>query len=301
MERLERYAVYLITLVLAITVFFLTLGESGGEEADCADCEEEFKPHFEAIGRALGDLNSRLTGLEESVAANVTARVGALISAHGEETTTALSGLNTAVGQTIGDRLADLEERVADAVAAKLLAAGCTVTGTGKCPDCPAAPCPELPPEVKSRHTFLYENARLNEEGEVTADSVGVKLAGRHLKRLALLTNALRPCHRPDAPVVFEVTGFSSTAEFRAQPGGEALSNSDALNLKTANLRRQLVSDYLESQGFHVVSIKWLSEREMQRPYRDEDPQSVAQQALNRTVFVDIKSAGACDLGDLGR
>lgn len=164
---------------------------------------------------------------------------------------------------------------------------------------CPPSPC--LPsdcctpsPEVELRYTLLYENARLIEE-EVTTDSVGVKLAPRHTKRLELLTNALKPCHRADAPVVFHVTGYSSTAEFTSEPSGERLRNSDKLNLQTANLRAEIVGNFLKNKGFKVKTKEWRAD-DMRRPYRDNAQQGVAQQGLNRTVFLDLESAGACDL-----
>ena len=131
-----------------------------------------------------------------------------------------------------------------------------------------------------------------------TENSFGVKLAHRHLRRLDLLANAFGPCHRSNNPVEFNVTGYSSTAEFRFQPSGRRLLNSDELNLKTANLRAQIVGTYLKSKGkgFRVTTVQWPQGHDLQRPYLDDVRPGIDQQALNRTVMIELVSAGACDL-----
>ena len=259
-HRIERITLYLVVLALAIAVGWLAfkVNESVVEPpVDCVDCEE-LEQRFEAVDNALG-------GLDQTVSDAVRSLEG-------------------------------LEGRVADAVSRKLLAEGCQVT---KAPEeCVGAVPPPMPPiTVNSKFTFLYENARLNEEGEVGKNSVGVKLAPRHLKRLELLTNAFEPCHRADAPVEFEVAGYSSTAEFRTRPDGSPMDRSDELNLQTANLRAQIVGEYLKGQRFEVTTKEWPGDRDLERPYVDDAQPGVAQQALNRTVMIELKSAGACDLG----
>ena len=37
---------------------------------------------------------------------------------------------------------------------------------------------------------------------------------------------------------------------------------------------------------------------DLQRPYVDDAQPGVDQQALNRTVLIELKSAGTCDLGE---
>ena len=200
---------------------------------------------------------------------------------------------------TLRNSLAGSEGRIADAVSNKLLAAGCTLTGTDECPKTPCPPstgddCHDPPPptnEVRSRYTLFYENARLDADGKVTGASFGVKLERPHLHRLELLTRALQPCHQTDVPVEFEVNGYSSTAEFRFLPSGGTVPYSTDLNLETANLRGQIVGAYLKEEGFVVHWEPWSSEADIQRPHQGEESQ-----ALNRTVFIDIKSAGKCDL-----
>ena len=269
-HRIERITLYLVVLALAIAVGWLAFKVNSAEvpaevpagpvvvgpPGDCVDCEE-LEQRFEAVDNALG-------GLDQTVSDAVRSLEG-------------------------------LEGRVADAVSSKLLAEGCQVT---KAPEeCVGAVPPPMPPiTVSSKFTFLYENARLNEEGEVAKNSVGVKLAPRHLKRLELLTNALRPCHGADAPVEFEVAGYSSTAEFLVQPDGSPMDRSDELNIKTANLRAQIVGEYLKER-FAVTTKEWPGDRDLERPYVDNAQPGVAQQALNRTVLIELKSAGTCDLG----
>lgn len=314
--RFERILLYVVVLALALAVGWLaiTINEPGIDDPpDCVGCGEELAPRFDAIDKAIADLgetvaesvNGSLARFKQDIVDDVAGRVGALVSDHGNETASALGDLDAAVTETIESGLAGLEERIATAVANKLLAGGCVLA---KCDEVVTPPpCPIIekdcdgrdgPPsiEVNSKFTFLYENARLNESRELVAESVGVKLAPRHLRRLELLTNAFRPCNRADAPVEFGVTGHSSSAEFLAQPRGEPLTNSDALNLKTANLRAKIVGDHLLNEGFKVEIKEWLSENDLQRPYLDDVQPGMDQQALNRTVFIELKSAGACDL-----
>ena len=305
MGLIERFVLSMIALALAIAVGILVwkdwersrVGEPRTEEPRVSEEQYAFGIKGaidDAIDTALERLDRRLDDFRNEV--------GALITAHGRETTTELRRINATVAETIADSLDGLEGRIADAVAEKVVAAACTPTSPAGCPSTPCPPhdCSHPPPppplKVESRHTLLYENARLIDE-EVTVESFGVKLAQRHVKRLELLTNALQPCHQSDAPVVFHVTGYSSTAEFRSEPGGDPMPNSDRLNLNTANLRARIVRDYLESNGFSVKAKEWSPDHEMQRPYREDTQPGIAQQALNRTVFLDLESAGACDFG----
>ena len=256
-------------------------------------------------GRVADGVDRDLVNFKQGVVDDVARRVAALISAHGKETAAALDGLDAAVAEKIEDGLA---ERIAEAVSGKLLAEGCRLTTEGECPPprppCPTPPdaeaCDEPPPPitVNSRFTFLYENARLDAAQKVTEDSLGVKLAARHHKRLELLTNAFMPCNQADHPVKFRVTGYSSSAEFRVRPSGESMDDSDDLNRRTANLRAKIVGDYLHARGFEVDTKEWPKHdrQRPQRPYLDDAQPGMDQQALNRTVFIELTSAGACDL-----
>lgn len=283
---MERIMLYVVVLGLAIAVGWLAVTEEPG--AGCTGCGQDLGPRLDAIDTAIADL-------------------GKAVAAHGDETATALDGIGAAiagVAKKVDDNLAGLERRVADAVADKLLATGCQLAKAGdECgtaapqPPCPAPDasegCPDLRPlTVKSKFTLLYENARLNEDGELAPNSVGVKLTDRHLDRLRLLASAFKPCHEKDDPVRFAVTGYSSSAEFRSQPDGGPLPDSEALNRETANRRAQIVRDYLRSQGFEVEPPR----SDLPRPYRDDAQPGMDQQALNRTVFMELASAGACDL-----
>lgn len=253
MERVERIVLYTLVLGLAIVVGYLAL-ERGRESGQSGYDKHQWDHIAAKLGTAVAEAVDQSFNQEGVV-----------------------------------DEVAD---RVADTVTSKLLAARMATDGQGQVhadSSAVAADRGHPPPmTVNSRFTFLYENARLNEDGRITGQSVGVKPATRHRKRLELLTTAFRPCHRADAPVELTVTGYSSTAEFRVQPSGEPMPESDELNRKTANLRAQTVGDYLRNQGFSVDTIQWPPERDLDRPYLD-------QQALNRTVFVDIQTAGACE------
>ena len=236
--------------------------------AQITQVKDEIRLRLNAVDAALASMDD----IRDGVVDDVTTRVEHLISTHDAKTANTLNDIR------------------------KLLA-GCTLTGTAECPQTPCPPptgdvCPNPPPplEVKPRYTLLYENARLNEDGKVTAKSFGVKLESGHLLRLDLLTSALKSCIKAGVAVEFEVTGYSSTEEFRFQPNGDVMPRSAELNLETANLRGQLVGAYLKEQGFVVRWEPWSSEADMPRPY-----QGAERQPLNRTAFIDVKNAAECD------
>lgn len=267
--RTERIILYAVVLALAIAVGWLAFAtrNATGPVGDCVGCGDEIGPRFDAIDAALGSIGETVDGVADTVDRG-------------------LAGFR--------QDLAGLEARVAEAVSRKLLAEGCQLTRIGG--ECVQDPTPRppgpTPLTVRSKFTFLYDNARLNEDGEIAQDSLGVKLEPRHETRLDRIANAFGPCDKADDPVRFAVTGYSSSAEFRSQPGGGALANSRHLNRETARLRAQIVRDYLKSKGFEVAP----PEHDLARPYRDDAQPEVDQQALNRTVFVELKSAGACGL-----
>ena len=285
LERIERILLYAVVLILALAVGYFAWtpqddDRSRGPSTDAPD----------------GDL----AALEQLVkeAAN---RIEKLISDTNGNFETALDGVNASVAATVDGKLAGLEGRVANSVYDRLRDAGICELTEREC----ALGAPTSPPtmSVASNFTLLYENARLNEERQVTEDSFGIRLAPRHLKRLEVLTNAFQACQQPEDPVSFRVTGYSSTAEFRVEKktGTARLHHSDLLNLQTANLRASIVGTYLENKNFAVTPKEWKSFKDLHRPYLDDTQPGVDQQALNRTVFIEVLSAGACDLGQLSR
>ena len=162
--------------------------------------------------------------------------------------------------------------------------------------------CPET--SVVSNFTLLYKNAHLNDDEDITRNSSGVKLALRHERRLEKIAIAFTACQRETASTVkFRVTGYSSTAKFRRKGPdgeiGEIIDGSDKLNLKTANLRAEVVTAYLREKGFEVENKPWDSFEDLIRPYLDDSQPGTDQQALNRTVFIQVLHAGACDLSRL--
>lgn len=179
------------------------------------------------------------------------------------------------------------------------------ITSTcGTCPSCgtPQRDCPAS--SVVSNFTLLYENARLNNDEAITAKSGGVRLEERHKQRLEKIAIAFKACQREAGiPVKFGVTGYSSTAKFqRENPARRVgMPNSDELNLKTANLRAEVVADYLREKGFEVERKRWDSFEALDRPYLDDTPADTDKEALNRTVFIEVLHAGACDLRRLPR
>ena len=276
--QVERIVLYMVVLALAVAVGYLAFTISEGTDG-CPDCD------LDGLGKRI-----------DAVVGEVASSVDTSISAHHGQTGTTLTGIAT-TASAIKDGLDGLEGRLADAVIKELPVVECP----SPClPAAPSPPCPVTsdcdepsPITVTSKFALLYRNARLTENGELTENSFGVKLERRHLERLELLANAFRPCHRPENPVEFRVTGSASTAEFRIQPGGSPMSKSDELNRQTANMRAQNVHDYLKDEGFQVKIKKWPPDQDLQRPYVD-------QQALNRTALIEPLKAGICDLAHRG-
>lgn len=152
-----------------------------------------------------------------------------------------------------------------------------------------------------------YEDAaeRRNETREdalarLTPNSRGVALTPAQEAELAEYAAAFKAC-AASAPVRLKVQGYSSTREF-ADAQGAAHIHSDALNVKLANLRAQMVIDYLDGQdanaenGVHVLHEPWPDYRAMRRPFQDAgaDLPGSAQERLNRVVLVEIQDAGGC-------
>lgn len=285
LERIERILLYAVVLILALTVgyFAWTLQDDDRSGVPGTNAPDGLLAAFEQLVK------------------EATKRIEKLISDANGNVLTALDGVNTSLATTVDSKLSGLEGRVANSVYDRLRDAGICELTEKEC----ALGAPSSPPtmSVVSNFTLLYENARLNEGRQVTENSFGVRLAPRHLRRLELLTNAFQACQQPEAAVRFQVTGYSSTAEFRVEDktGTVRLPDSDKLNLQTANLRAAIVGAYLEKANFAVVPKMWESFEDLHRPYLDDTQPSVDQQALNRTVFIEVLSAGACDLGRLSR
>ncbi len=269
MARFERVFLYVVVLALALVVAFLAFETECRWKDGCqqtAEGEDPWTKLNELLAAIASDLGKALE-MEESQA------------------------------ELVRSELKRGAPRIADLVYAKLRQEGVCLAPAGRCGEVPPAP-------VAANHTFLYDDARLNDARQITADSFGVRLAPRHNRRLDRLERAFGACQRDGAEVVFAVTGYSSTAEFREEtPEGDRrpLDQSNALNLATANLRAQVVAARLEAAGFTVAATEWKSFEALQRPYLDapDDSQPDDSQALNRSVFIEVRHAGACDLGRL--
>ena len=159
-----------------------------------------------------------------------------------------LNKLDSTIAQRIAEaveaELTDIKNGALEKVIKELL---------GKC--CCQAPtsCPDYATTAKSTFTLLYENARLNLDGELTPESVGIKLTEGHKRRLDRIVEAFAACARPPRHVVeFKVLGYASTAEFqeeRHDGSNEPMSNSGELNRRAAQQRAEVVVGYLEKKG----------------------------------------------------
>ena len=153
-------------------------------------------------------------------------------------------------------------------------------------------------------------------DGELTPESVGIKLTEGHKRRLDRIVEAFAACARPPRHIVeFKVLGYASTAEFqeeRNDGSNEPMPNSGDLNHQAAQLRAEVVVDYLKKQGKleqAKFEVKGPNEDEgpnvqnslqdMDRPYLDSSEvfSGKAQEALNRMVLIRVVDAGACNKG----
>jgi len=270
MPRFERTFLYVAVLALAIAVGFLAhkvqCRSQGGCPPQSEDVWAQLAEQVNSLASGLGELKEAVLGMEQSQAT------------------------------LIRSELERLASQIADSVYAKLREDGACLSSAGSCPE-------PKPASVVNDFTFLYENARLNDAGEVKADNVGVKLATRHERRLEMLARAFRPCQQEGGPKVsFKVTGYSSTAEFQEESlagGRRRMAKSNEMNRATANLRAKVVAIRLQQAGFEATPTEWKSFEALQRPYLDDSPPGDDQQALNRSVFIEVRDAGACDIGKL--
>lgn len=172
--------------------------------------------------------------------------------------------------------------------------------------DCGGTASPAILPQLP----LPFENAKLaprqspDESWRLSLDSKGVRLTPAHEIALNTFVQAFTPCAKVEGrPVQVRVVGYASTRQFVDQDG-RPLPNSDALNLQAANLRARGVVSYLRNsvkgfgidQGFNIDHEPWKSFDGMQRPFvdRSEALQGTEQEALNRSVVVQVHDAGGC-------
>ena len=154
---------------------------------------------------------------------------------------------------------------------------------------------------LQPRIWVVFENARLDEDKRLTAQSHGIAISGRQRERLDKLAQALLACAAPDRPVRLKIQGYSSTREF-VDDGGRRLPDSDDLNLQAANLRAEVVIGHLRSQGLNedagveIRHVDWQKYEDIRRPFLDshEEVQSMDHELLNRAVFLEVLDAGKC-------
>lgn len=183
--------------------------------------------------------------------------------------------------------LVGIEPRVAQAICDRLKPELCT-RGINRAPSALL---------VESNFTLLFENARLDENGVVSEQSVGIRLTPAQQRRLDAIARAFRPCN-DGGQVRFSIHGSSSTAEFQARQAEreEPLPETDDYNLATARLRAQVVADYLSEREFTAKPVEISPDLDaMARPYVDDAVSGETdQEGLNRSVFIEVVSAGAC-------
>lgn len=197
------------------------------------------------------------------------------------------STIDGRIAEAVREGLEGLDDAVADKVLERLRREGPCLS-MGSCGGGPKAP-------MESILTLFHENARLGPGNSLSEDSSGVGLTAEHEARLRSLADAFAPCAKPPGHAVeFEVRGHSSTAEFKMLPETE----SNGLNRDAANLRAKVVADRLERSGFVAKPKEWESYDAIGRPYLDSSELlsgETDQEALNRSVFIQVVDAGACD------
>lgn len=269
---LRYWALYLLTLILGICLVFLVL--TGPEEiADTV--VQEIKAEGYLTERAF---LKRIAGLEAGLV-------------------DALDGVPPKVHEWINAQGYLTEEAFLRHIKE------CSLFPAG--PNCGGATPDEKPsPAVLPQLPLLFENAKLaprqspDEDWWLSPDSEGVTLTPAHKTALDTFIKAFTPCAAVEGrTVLVRVEGYASSRQFVDQDG-RPLPDSDALNLQAANLRAQGVADYLRNagQGFEIDYEPWASFDAMQRPFVDRSKalQGTEQEALNRSVVVQVHDAGGC-------
>ena len=197
-----------------------------------------------------------------------------------------MSTIDGRIAEAVRAGLGGVDDAVADKVLERLRREGLCLS-MGSCGGGTAS--------MESMLTLFYENAHLDPGNSLSEGSHGVRLTDEHEARLESLAVAFAPCAKPPDHVVnFKVRGHSSTAEFKKFTSDK----SNALNLEAANLRAKVVAEYLDQSGFVADSLEWNSYDAIDRPYSDSSELisgETDQEALNRSVFVQVADAGACD------
>ena len=283
-QRLERFFLYVIIFFLIALIAWPGLFSRDDDDGSGTDGDkppvttkeiiDEIRQHHERNSVQLGEMEQRLG--EQFTKINTELEQGRRRAEALQTTVAAIQG-----------RLVGIEPRVAQAICDRLKPEMCT-------DEEPKGPLALL---VKSNFTLLFENARLDENGEVSERSAGIRLTPAHRRRLDAIVRAFRPCNTGRS-VEFKIHGFSSTAEFqtRSAEGEEPLRETDDLNLETARLRAEVVADYLREREFTAKPVEISPDLDaMARPYVDDAISGETdQEGLNRSVFIEVKSAGAC-------
>ena len=198
-----------------------------------------------------------------------------------------MSTIDGRIAEAVRKGLGGVDDAVADKVLERLRREGLCLS-MGSCGGGTEA-------SMEPMLTLFYANAHLDPGNSLSEGSQGVRLTDEHEARPESLAVAFAPCAKPPGHVVrFEVRGHSSTAEFKMFPVEE----SNRLNLEAANLRAKVVADHLERSGFVADLNGWKSFNTIGRPYLDNSELlsgETDQEALNRSVFVQVADAGACD------
>ena len=164
---------------------------------------------------------------------------------------------------------------------------------------------------------IFTDNATLADCNTVDAEGVGAVLRTEHKAQLDRFIKTFKGCHKraengSEQLIKLEIRGYSSTATFSYKPDFPFQCSpmtpelSDRLNTDAANIRAANVKDYLEDElarqhiqdSFKIDLKKWDTYDDIRRPYFDsrEHPELDAPELINRSVFIRVTDAGACDV-----
>lgn len=282
-QRLERFFLYVIIIFLITLIawpgwFSSDDGDGAGTDgkppATPKEIIDQIRQHHERNSVQLGEMERQLGEQFTKIDTEL------------EQGRRRAEALQTTVAAIQG-RLVGIEPRVARAICDQLKPEFCS-RGINRAPSALL---------VESNFTLLFENARLDENGVVSEQSVGIRLTPAQQRRLDAIARAFRPCN-DGGQVRFSIHGSSSTAEFQARQAEreEPLPETDDYNLATARLRAQVVADYLSEREFTAEPVEISPDLDaMARPYVDDAVSGETdQEGLNRSVFIEVVSAGAC-------
>lgn len=161
-------------------------------------------------------------------------------------------------------------------------------------------PVEEILPSSELILPFFYHTGKLDPKNSSALSELGYTLMDGEEDKLLSLMKALSPCATPQENVILEISGYSSTTEFK-NSANFTHENSKPLNVSLANKRAENLWNWINSHSSENIAVSSPKElkkyEDMNRIFTDQSENLTyggAQASLNQTATVTIKDAGEC-------